>query len=171
MPADELTCSDCGGEFDDVDEVFDHDCDGRDDDPQSGGAAPLIADGGTDLTRWYEGLTAFQRDCLRMIRKLDAGPEESYGLAIKGELEDSYGTEVNHGRLYPNLDDLVNKGLVEKSELDKRTNEYTLTDEGSALVSLALAEDADLLQLAGDASAAPARTDGGHEGVTPDGNS
>jgi DNA-binding PadR family transcriptional regulator len=37
---------------------------------------------------------------------------------------------VNHGRLYPNLDDLVEMGLVEKSELDKRTNQYALTDEG-----------------------------------------
>ncbi|ELZ20434.1 PadR family transcriptional regulator [Natrinema limicola JCM 13563] len=35
-----------------------------------------------------------------------------YGLAIKRELEDYYGTEVNHGRLYPNLDELVDLGLV-----------------------------------------------------------
>ena len=41
-----------------------------------------------------------------------------------------YDDEVNHGRLYPNLDDLVEMGLVEKSELDKRTNQYALTDEG-----------------------------------------
>jgi DNA-binding PadR family transcriptional regulator len=53
-----------------------------------------------------------------------------YGLAIKRELEDYYGTEVNHGRLYPNLDELVGMGLVEKSELDKRTNQYELTDDG-----------------------------------------
>jgi len=70
-------------------------------------------------------LTAFQKNILTVL-----GEEARYGLAIKRELEDYYGQEVNHGRLYPNLDDLVNKGLVEKSELDKRTNEYALTDDG-----------------------------------------
>jgi len=53
-----------------------------------------------------------------------------YGLAIKRQLESYYDSEVNHGRLYPNLDDLVEEGLVEKSELDKRTNQYALTDTG-----------------------------------------
>jgi len=70
-------------------------------------------------------LTAFQKNILTVLAE-----EARYGLAIKRELEDYYGQEVNHGRLYPNLDDLVNKGLVEKSELDKRTNEYALTDDG-----------------------------------------
>jgi Transcriptional regulator PadR-like family. len=36
--------------------------------------------------------------------------------------------------LYPNLDDLVSEGLVEKSELDKRTNLYELTDDGGEAV-------------------------------------
>jgi DNA-binding PadR family transcriptional regulator len=70
-------------------------------------------------------LTAFQKNILTVLAE-----DARYGLAIKRELEDYYGQEVNHGRLYPNLDDLVNKGLVEKSELDKRTNEYALTDDG-----------------------------------------
>ncbi|MFB6072674.1 MAG: PadR family transcriptional regulator [Halobacterium sp.] len=70
-------------------------------------------------------LTAFQKNILTVLAE-----EARYGLAIKRELEDYYGQEVNHGRLYPNLDDLVNKGLVEKSELDKRTNEYALTGDG-----------------------------------------
>ena len=70
-------------------------------------------------------LTAFQKNILTVL-----GEEARYGLAIKRELEDYYGQEVNHGRLYPNLDDLVNKGLVEKSELDKRTNQYELTEAG-----------------------------------------
>ncbi len=70
-------------------------------------------------------LTAFQNNILVILAK-----EPMYGLAIKRELEDYYGTEVNHGRLYPNLDELVELGLVEKSELDKRTNEYSLTDDG-----------------------------------------
>ncbi len=70
-------------------------------------------------------LTAFQRNILTVLAE-----EPRYGLAIKRELESYYGEEVNHGRLYPNLDDLVSKGLIEKSELDKRTNEYALTEEG-----------------------------------------
>ncbi|MFC7044887.1 PadR family transcriptional regulator [Halobacteriaceae archaeon GCM10025711] len=70
-------------------------------------------------------LTAFQKNILVVLSR-----EPMYGLAIKRELEDYYGEEVNHGRLYPNLDDLVNKGLVEKSELDKRTNQYALTEDG-----------------------------------------
>jgi transcriptional regulator, PadR family len=37
--------------------------------------------------------------------------------------------------LYPNLDELVSEGLVEKSELDKRTNLYELTTEGQQTVS------------------------------------
>jgi DNA-binding PadR family transcriptional regulator len=70
-------------------------------------------------------LTAFQQNILVILAE-----EARYGLAIKRELEDYYDDEVNHGRLYPNLDDLVEMGLVEKSELDKRTNQYALTEEG-----------------------------------------
>lgn len=74
-------------------------------------------------------LTAFQQTILVVLAETPR-----YGLAIKRELESYYDEEVNHGRLYPNLDDLVNDGLIEKSERDKRTNEYALTDEGLAAV-------------------------------------
>ena len=70
-------------------------------------------------------LTAFQQNILTILAE-----EPRYGLAIKRELETYYDSEVNHGRLYPNLDELVEMGLVEKSELDKRTNQYALTDDG-----------------------------------------
>jgi DNA-binding PadR family transcriptional regulator len=80
-------------------------------------------------TSTARNLTAFQTNILTILSK-----EPMYGLAIKRELEDYYGEEVNHGRLYPNLDTLVEKGYVEKSELDKRTNQYELTDEGLAVV-------------------------------------
>jgi DNA-binding PadR family transcriptional regulator len=55
------------------------------------------------------------------------GMEEPSGLAIKSELEKYRDEEINHGRLYPNLDQLVEKGFVEKSAKDRRTNLYTLT--------------------------------------------
>lgn len=71
-------------------------------------------------------LTGFQRDLLYVI----AGLDEPHGLAIRAELEDYYETAVHHGRLYPNLDTLVEKGLVEKGEKDRRTNVYTLTHRG-----------------------------------------
>jgi DNA-binding PadR family transcriptional regulator len=71
-------------------------------------------------------LTGFQRDLLYVI----AGLDEPHGLAIKDELEKYYESEIHHGRLYPNLDTLVDKGLVEKGEVDQRTNSYTLTRRG-----------------------------------------
>ena len=76
-------------------------------------------------------LTAFQRDILRV---LDVENHQK-GLAIKEKLADYYGTEVNHGRLYPNLDDLVDAGFIDKSERDARTNDYALTDAGEKALS------------------------------------
>ncbi len=75
-------------------------------------------------------LTGFQRDLLYTV----AGLDEPHGLAIKEELEKYYGTEIHHGRLYPNLDTLVDKGLVDKGELDRRTNYYVVTDEGREIL-------------------------------------
>lgn len=71
-------------------------------------------------------LTGFQRDLLVVI----AGLTEPHGLAIKDELEEYYEREVHHGRLYPNLDTLVEKGLVEKGKIDRRTNYYVITRRG-----------------------------------------
>ena len=71
-------------------------------------------------------MTAFQRDLLYIIHDRD----EPHGLEIKAAVETYYGKEVNHGRLYPNLDELVDRGLVTKGEYDKRTNKYGLTREG-----------------------------------------
>ena len=71
-------------------------------------------------------LTGFQRDLLYVI----VGEEDPHGLAIKEELEKYYEREIHHGRLYPNLDTLVEKGLVEKGQQDRRTNYYTVTRRG-----------------------------------------
>lgn len=78
-------------------------------------------------------LTAFQRDVLFVI----AGAEsEPHGLAIKDKLTDYYDSEINHGRLYPNLDTLVDKGLVEKGTIDRRTNSYTLSERGKQKIEV-----------------------------------
>jgi DNA-binding PadR family transcriptional regulator len=71
-------------------------------------------------------LTGFQRDLLYTV----AGQSEPHGLAIKEELEQYYEKEIHHGRLYPNLDTLVEKGLVEKGQKDRRTNVYSVTKRG-----------------------------------------
>ena len=74
-------------------------------------------------------LTAFQQNLLAVLSE-----EPMYGLAIKRQLDSYYDSEINHGRLYPNLDRLVELGFVEKSELDKRTNQYALTDAGHEVI-------------------------------------
>ena len=79
----------------------------------------LVLDGMDDLT-------GFQRDLLYVI----GGIEDPAGLRIKDVLDKYYETEIHHGRLYPNLDTLVDKGLVKKGEQDRRTNKYDLTDRG-----------------------------------------
>ena len=76
-------------------------------------------------------LTGFQRELLYCI----AGLDEPYGLGIKSELEAYGNTEINHGRLYPNLDTLIDKGYLTKRSLDDRTNEYELTEEGRRLLA------------------------------------
>jgi PadR family transcriptional regulator, regulatory protein PadR len=75
-------------------------------------------------------LTGFQRDLLYVI----AGLDDPHGLAIKEELEEYYTTEVHHGRLYPNLNALVEEGFVEKGEVDRRTNFYRLSDHGTRAI-------------------------------------
>lgn len=76
-------------------------------------------------------LTKFQ---LRTLAVLSNAEDPIKGLAIKSRLEDYYGTNINHGRLYPNLDNLAADGLVRKSERDKRTNDYVITDRGRAVL-------------------------------------
>jgi len=73
-----------------------------------------------------DDLTGFQRDLLYVI----AGADQPSGQDVKDEVETYYNSEINHGRLYPNLDTLVNKDLVEKGQLDRRTNYYELSDQG-----------------------------------------
>lgn len=70
-------------------------------------------------------LTGFQRDLLYVT----AGEERPSGQHIKEELEGEFG-EITHGRLYPNLDTLVQRGLIQKGQHDRRTNYYEITPDG-----------------------------------------
>ena len=90
--------------------------------------------------RTWCALTGFRRDILQAVAHAEGTP---YGLAIKGQLETWYGTEITHGRLYPNLDELVEQGLLEKHEIDKRTNGYALTDHGAAVLEVGASHLAD----------------------------
>jgi len=72
-------------------------------------------------------LIGFQRDLLAVI----AGLDQPSGQQIKTELEAASDQEITHGRLYPNLDTLAERGLVHKGEVDRRTNYYTITDTGA----------------------------------------
>jgi len=75
-------------------------------------------------------LTLFQQEILYTL----AESGSDYGLGIKKSLEERYGENINHGRLYPNLDDLVDVGLVDKEALDNRTNEYYLSSAGKDIL-------------------------------------
>ena len=71
-------------------------------------------------------LTGFQRDLLYVIADL----EKPSGQAVKESYEESVENEISDARLYPNLDTLVNEGLLRKGDLDRRTNYYSITDKG-----------------------------------------
>ena len=73
-------------------------------------------------------LTAFQRDLLRVVA--ESGP--CSGTTIRDEIQRKYSSEINHGRLYPNLDKLSDDGYIVKreEEPDRRTNTYHLSGKG-----------------------------------------
>jgi len=73
-------------------------------------------------------LTGFQRDLLYVVASCDGRS----GQQIASELERRLDEEITHGRLYPNLDALVEAGLVEKGQSSRRTNYYRLTSDGDA---------------------------------------
>ncbi|MFC6977056.1 PadR family transcriptional regulator [Halomicroarcula sp. GCM10025709] len=77
----------------------------------------------------YHELTGFQRDLLTAIAGV---ADEPYGLALKDYLDEHYPKPINHSRLYQNLDELVEAGLVSRESLDERTNAYRLTDAGES---------------------------------------
>ena len=80
------------------------------------------ADGGV---RWF-GLTGFQRDLIVEIYQM----EQPSGQDIRWRLEAEHGEVVTTTRLYSNLDDLVDYGLIDKGEQDLRTNYYDVTNDG-----------------------------------------
>jgi len=88
----------------------------------------------TNSTPHHTDLTAFQIDLLTVCGRLEQSLEDVKGLAIKEGVADIYGEEINHGRLYPNLDELAEEGLIEKGTIDNRTNSYRVTRRGFRLL-------------------------------------
>ena len=88
--------------------------------------------------------TGFQRDALGSVAMRDG---ES-GQSIRDDLTRWYGKSVavDNGRLYPNLDALVNNDLVEKGTLDRRTNSYAVTSEGYQLLKELLARHSEVVE-------------------------
>lgn len=72
----------------------------------------------------FAQLTGFQRDIVRLM--IEA--EEANGQQIQQMMESFIGKEVNHGRIYPNLDTLVDGGYLDKGQYDRRTNKYEITE-------------------------------------------
>lgn len=90
----------------------------------------MTADTVTSLT----DLRGFERDLLYAVCALEDG-EPPKGLAIKHHLEREYPEEINHSRLYQNLDRLVENNLLTKGRKDDRTNEYATTDHAQQLLT------------------------------------
>lgn len=70
-------------------------------------------------------LTSFQRDILYVA----SGKNEPTGQDIKNELEGKV-EEITHGRLYPNLDTLVEQKYLDKGMIDRRSNYYEVSEKG-----------------------------------------
>lgn len=86
---------------------------------------------------WIE-MTGFQRDLLSTIRAVEQTERDQSGQEIKHEYETWSDNRVKHGRLYPNLDELAEKGLIKKGQLDRRTNSYETTEKGRAELNRAV---------------------------------
>jgi len=78
----------------------------------------------------FADLSRSQRDILVATGITEGRDVEANGLEIKSWALGYLGEDINHGTLYPRLDELVEMGLVEKGEIDGRTNEYRVTDKG-----------------------------------------
>jgi DNA-binding PadR family transcriptional regulator len=78
------------------------------------------------MTRMPE-LSDFQRDLLMTL----ARSEPTHGSGLVEVLQSLRAESITQGRLYKNLDDLHDHGLIEKRTLpNDRNNEYALTTEG-----------------------------------------
>jgi len=121
--------------------------------------------------------TRFQLDQLAAIAYLQTTDTICSGAAIREHLEPYLDAKILPARIYQNLDDLVDSGLLERTQHDGRTYEYALTGAGRTCLSERvqwLADQAGLRVVDGDCAdtedpdthsdgGAPIRTDGGRD--------
>jgi DNA-binding PadR family transcriptional regulator len=75
------------------------------------------------------GLTGFERDLLFVVARLSGS--NPCGVEVQETIERYYDEDINQGRLYQNLRDLVDCGLVQTVPIDGRSKAYRLTDRAS----------------------------------------
>ena len=93
-----------------------------------------------DETVWGD-LTGFKRDLLRVLAELDS----PNGLELEAELQSLY-PDLTHARVYQNLDQLADDGLITKQSVTDRENAYTLASSGEAHLQAAADRLTDALQ-------------------------
>ena len=93
-----------------------------------------------DPTIWG-ALTGFKRDLLRVLAEL----EDPNGLELEAALTPYY-PNITHARVYQNLDQLADQGLITKRSVTDRENAYTLTSTGEAHLQAAADRLTDALQ-------------------------
>lgn len=121
--------------------------------------ALLVTDGGLSRADYYD-LTGFRRDILRAIHHLETTDTDTSGTNIRTYLQDLYDDPVLAGHTYTNLDTLIETGFVNKSQIDGRTNRYTLTKRGRQILESVVRGDAN--RVLDDYPERPvARVDGG----------
>lgn len=79
----------------------------------------------------FLSLRAIKRDLLVVLER--EGPQ--HGLKIKRTLDEQIESEITIGRLYPNLDELAEAGLIEKGSLTQRANCYRISDHGKRVLA------------------------------------
>lgn len=75
-------------------------------------------------------LNATQRDVLTAIKHLGGSP---HGAAIKEFLDTRRDGGFPEGVLYPSLNAMIAKGILEKQDRDGRSNDYFFTAEGDRI--------------------------------------
>lgn len=73
-------------------------------------------------------LNATQRDIMSAIKHLGGSPHGAAIMEFLRKFEDD--GEFPSGVLYPGLNSLANKGLIEKRRRDGRSNSYSFTPRG-----------------------------------------
>lgn len=144
--------------------------------------APTDADAPTERCDDVHATTLnrFQLDQLAAIEHLQATDAVTSGAAIKAYLQPYFDEELPGARIYQNLDSLVDAGVLERTQHDGRTHEYTLTCAGQACLrdriqwladqaGLRVVDAAERLDTGGDADDDDGRPDGGAATIRSDG--